>query len=176
MVLTFFNLIMQDIQFLVELSVQFSHSVMLDSLRPHGLKYGPSFTISWRMLKFVSIESVMPSNHLFLGCPLFLLPSIFPSIREELTLHIRWSKYWSFSFSISPSNEHLGLISFRTDWFDLAVQGTLESLLQHRSSKASVLQQSAFFMVQLSYPCTTTGKTVSLTMMDLCQQTDVSAF
>ena len=95
---------------------------------------------------------------------------------SEFTLCIRWPKYWSFSFSISPFNEYSGLISFRTDWFDLAVQGTLKSLLQHCSPEASVLRCSAFFMVQLSYPCTTTGKTVSLTMMDLCQQTDVSAF
>ena len=125
-----------------------------------------SFTISWSLLKLVSIELVMPSNHLILCCPLFLLPSIFPSIRvfsNELALYIRWSKYWSFSFSISPSNEHAGLISFRIDWFDLfAVQGTLKSLLQHHSLKVSVLQHSAFFIVQLSHPYMTTGKTIFL--------------
>ena len=115
----------------------------------------------------MSIESVMPSNHLILCHPLLLLPSIFPSIRvysNESVLCIRWPKYWSFSFSISPSNEYSRLISFRIDWFDLfAVQGTLKSLLQHHSSKASILQHSAFFMVQLSYPYMTTGKTIALT-------------
>ena len=115
----------------------------------------------------MSIESVMPSNHLIFGCPLLLLPSIFPSIRvfsKESALHIMWPKYWSFSFSISPSNEYSGLISFRIDWFDLlAVQGTLKSLLQHHSSKVSVLLHSAFFMVQLSHPYKTTGKTIALT-------------
>ena len=115
----------------------------------------------------MSIASVMPSNHLILCCPLLLQPSIFPSIRvfsNESALHIRWSKYWSFSFSISPSNEHLGLISFRMDWLDLlAIQGTLKSLLQHHSSKASILQRSAFFIVQLSHPYMTTGKTIALT-------------
>ena len=109
----------------------------------------------------------MPSNHLILCCPLLLPPSIFPSIRvfsNESGLHIRWSKYWSFSFNISPSNEHSGLISFRMDWLDLlAVQGTLVSLLQHRSSKASILQCSAFFIVQLSHLYMTTGKTIALT-------------
>ena len=109
----------------------------------------------------------MPSNYLILCCPLLLLPSIFPSIRgfsNESVLYIRWPKYWSFSFSISPSNEYSGLISFRMDWLDLlAVQGTLKSLLQHHSSKASILQCSAFFMVQLSYPYMTTGKTIALT-------------
>ena len=112
-----------------------------------------SFTISWSWLKLMSIESVMPSNYLILCCPLLLLPSIFPSIRvfsSELALHIRWSKYWSFSFSISPSNDYSGLIFFRMDWLDLTVQGTLKSLLQHHNSKASILRCSAFFMVQLS--------------------------
>ena len=108
----------------------------------------------------------MPFNHLILCCPLFLLPSTFPSIRifsNESVLHIMWPKYWSFSFSISPSNEYLGLISFRMDWLDLlAVQGTLKSLLQHHSSKASILQHSAFFMVQLSHPYMTAGKTIAL--------------
>ena len=113
------------------------------------------------------INSVMPSNHLILCHPLLLLPSIFPSIvvfSNESALHIRWPKYWSFSFSISPSNESSGLISFRVDWFDLlAVQGTLKSLLQHHSSKASVLWHSVFFVVQLSHPYMTTGKTIALT-------------
>ena len=115
----------------------------------------------------MSIESVMPFNHLILCHPLLLLPSIFPSIRvfsNESTLHIRWPKYWSFSFSNSPSNEHPGLISFRMDWLDLlAVPGTLKSLLQHHSSKASILWCSVFFIVQLSHPYTTTGKTIILT-------------
>uniref|UniRef100_A0AC11DP27 Uncharacterized protein n=1 Tax=Ovis aries TaxID=9940 RepID=A0AC11DP27_SHEEP len=115
----------------------------------------------------MSIESVMPSSHLILCCPLLLLPLIPPSIRvfsNESTLHMRWPKYWSFCFSISPSNEHPGLISFRMGWLDLlAVQGILKSLLQHHSSKASVLQCSAFFTVQLSHPYMTTGKTIALT-------------
>ena len=115
----------------------------------------------------MSIESVMPSNHLIFCCPLLLLPSIFPSIRvfsKESVLHIRWPKYYSFNFSISPSNEYSGLISFRMDWLDLlAVQGTLKSLLQHHSSKASILWCSAFFIVQLSHPYMTTGKTIALT-------------
>ena len=116
----------------------------------------------------MSIQSVMPSNHLILCCPLLLLPSILPSIRvfsNELVLGIRWPKYWSFSFSISPSNEYSGLISFRMDWFDLlAIQGTFKSLLQHHSSEASVLQHSAFFMIQLSHPYMMTGKTIALTI------------
>ena len=119
----------------------------------------------------MSVESVMPSNHLILCRPLLLLPSIFPSIRvfsHESALHIRWPKYWSFSFSISPSNEHPGLISFRMDWLDLlAVQGSFKSLLQHHSSKASILLRSAFFIVQLSYPYMTTGKTIALTRRTL---------
>ena len=126
-----------------------------------------SLTISWSLLKLMSIEPVMPSNHLIPIHPLSLLPSIFPSIRvfsNELALHIRWAKYWSFSFSISPSNEYSGLISFRIDWFNLlAVQGTLKSLLRHRSSKISILWGSAFFMVQLSHPYMTTGKNIALT-------------
>ena len=115
----------------------------------------------------MSIESVMPSNHLILCHPLLLLPSIFPSVMvfsNESVLHITWPEYWSFSFSISPSNEYLGLISFRTDWFDLlALQGTLKSLLQHHSSKASILRRSAFFMVQLSHPYVANGKAIALT-------------
>ena len=125
-----------------------------------------SFTISQSLLRLMSIASVMPSNHLIPCHPLFL-PSIFPSIRvssNESVLRIRWPKYWSFSFSFSPSNEYLGPISFRIDWFDLlAVQGTLKSLLQHHTPKASILLCSAFFMVQLSHPYMTTGKTIVLT-------------
>ena len=126
-----------------------------------------SITNSRNLLRLISIESVMPSNHLILCCPLLLLLSIFPSIRvfsNESLLHIRWPKYWSFSFSISPFSEYSGLISFRIDWLDLfAVQGTLKSLLQHHSSNASILQCSAFFIVQLSHPYMTTGKTIALT-------------
>ena len=124
----------------------------------------PVHHYSWSLLKLMSIESVMPSNHLILSRPLLLLPSIFPSIRvfsNESVLHFRWPKYWSFSFSISPSNEYSGLISFRMDWFDLlAVQGILKSLLQHHSSKASILWHSAFFTVQLAHPYMTTRKTI----------------
>ena len=126
-----------------------------------------SITNSRSFLKLTAIESVMPSNHLILCHPLLLLPSIFPSIRvfsNKSNLGIRWPKYWSFSFSISPTNEYSGLISFRIDWFDLlAVQGTLKSLLQHHSSKPSILQHSAIFIVQLSHPYMTTGKTIALT-------------
>ena len=126
-----------------------------------------SITNSQTLLKLMSFESVMPSNHLILCHPLLLLPLIFPSIRvfsSESVLCIRWSKYWSFSFSISPSNEYSGLISFRMDWFDLlGVQEILKSLLQHHSSKASILRCSAFFIVQLSQPYMTTGKTIALT-------------
>ena len=128
-----------------------------------------SITDSWSLLKLMSIESVMPSNHLILCRPLLLLPSIFPNIRvfsDESALPIRWPKYWRFSFSfrISPSNEYSGLISFRIDWFDLlAVQGALKGLLQHHSWKASILWCSAFFKVQLSHPYMTTGKTIALT-------------
>ena len=125
-----------------------------------------SITISQSSLRFTSIESVMPSSHLILGRPLLLLPPIPPSISlfHESTLRMRWPKYWSFSFSIIPSKEIPGLISFRMDWLDLlAVQGTLKSLLQHHSSKASTLQHSAFFIVQLSHPYMTTGKNIALT-------------
>ena len=126
-----------------------------------------SITNSWSLLKLLSIESVMPSNHLNLCHPLLLLPSIFPSIRifsKESVLRIRWPKYWSFSFSISPSNEYSGLISFRMDWLALlAVQGTLKSLLQHHSSKASILWHSAFLSIQLSHQYMTLGKTIALT-------------
>ena len=140
---------------------------MSDSFRPHGLQQAklPS-TNSRNLLKLMSIKSVMPSNHLILCRLLLLLPSIFPSIRvvsNESALPIRWPKYWSFSFSISPSNEYSGLISFRIDWlYLLAVQGTLKSLLQYYSSKASILQCSAFFIVQLSHPFMTAGKTIAL--------------
>ena len=145
-------------------SVQFSRSVVSDSLRPHESQHArppcPSPTP-------MSIESVMPSSHLILCRPLLLLPLIPPSNRvfsNESTLRMKWPKYWSFSLSISPSNEHPGLISLRMDWLDLlAVQGTLKSLLQHHSSKASSLRHSAFFTVQLSHPYMTTGKTIALT-------------
>ena len=127
-----------------------------------------SFTISQSLLKLISIELVMPSNHLILYCLLLLLRSIFPSIKvffSELALRFRWPKYWSFS--ISPSDKYSGLIFFRIDWFDLlAVQGTLSSLLQHHSSKVSILQRSAFFMVQLSYPYVTTGKATALIILN----------
>ena len=128
------------------------------------------FSISQSLLKLMSIESVMPSNHLILCCPL-LLPSVFPSIRvfsNELAVHTRCPKFWGFNFSISPSNEYSELISFRIDWFDLpAIQGTLKNLLQHHSLKASILQHSVFLMVQLLYPYITTGKTVALTIRPL---------
>ena len=142
---------------------------MSDSLWPHGPQHArpPCPSPLPSLLKLMSIESVMPSSHLILCHPLFHLPSIFSSIRVfsiESALRIRWPKYWSFSFYISPSNEHSGLISFRMDWLDLlAVQGTLKSLLQHHSSKASILWCSAFFTVQLSHPYMTTRKTKALT-------------
>ena len=134
------------------LSVCVSCSVVFDTLRPRALQH-TRLPICRSLLKLMSIESVMPSNHLILCHPLLLLPSIFPSIRvfsNKSVLRIRWPKYWSFSFSVSPSNEYSGLISFRIDWFDLAVQGTLKSLLQHHRSKASNLRHSAFFIVQLT--------------------------
>ena len=151
-------------------SVQFRPSVVSDSLRPHVLQHTRPprpVTNSRSPPKPMSIESVMPSSHLILCCPLLLLPSTFPSIRvfsNASALLIRWPKCWSFSFNISPSNEHPGLISFRMDWLDLlAVQGTLKSLLQHHSSKESILWRSAFFIGQLSHPYMTTGKTIALT-------------
>ena len=126
-----------------------------------------SITSSQSLLKFMCIMLVLPSNHLILCCSLLLLPSIFPSIKvfsNESALHTRWPKYWSFNFSISPSKKYSGLISFRMDWLNLlAVQGTLKSLLQHHNSKASILLHSAFFIVQLSHPYMTTGKTIALT-------------
>ena len=137
-----------------------------------ALQASLSITNSQRLLKLMSIESVMPSNHLILSHPLFLPPSIFPSIKvfsNESALHIKWPKYWSFSFSIRASNEHSGPISFRTDWLDLfAVQGTLKSLLQHHSSKPSILQCSAFFIVQLSHLYMTTRKTIALAIWTFC--------
>ena len=147
-------------------------SLVSDSLRPDGLQHFrlPCSSPTLRsLLKLMSIESVTPSNHLILCHPLLLLPSIFPSIRvfsNESVLHIRWPEYWSFSFSfsISPSNEYSGLISFRINWLDLlAVQRTHKSFLQYHSSKASILQCSAFFIVQLSHPYMITGKTIALT-------------
>ena len=131
------------------------------------MRWLDGITNSWSLLKLMSIKLVIPSNHLILCHPLLLLPSILPSIRvfsNESVLCMRWPKYWSFSFSISPSNEHPGLISFRMDWLELlAVQGNLKSLLQHHSSKASILYHSAFFTVQLSHPYMTAGKTIALT-------------
>ena len=151
------------------LLVQFSCSVVSESATPWNAACQASLSItnSRNWLKLMSTESVMPHNNLILCPPLLLLPSIFPSIRvfsNESVLHIRWPKYWSFSFSISPSNEYSGLICFRIDWLDLhVVQGTLKSLVKHHSSKASILRHSAFFMVQLSPPQVTTGKTIALT-------------
>ena len=155
---------------------------MSDSANPRtaACQASLSITNSWILLKLMSIKSVVPSNHLILCHPLLVLSSVFHSIRvfsNESVLDIRWPKYWNFSFSISPSNEYSGLISFRTDWFDLlAVQGTLKSLLQHHSSKASILWHSAFFMVQLSHPYIITGKNHSFNYTDLCWQSNVSAF
>jgi len=153
--------------------VQFSLVQSLNCVQPFATPWTAarqaslSITNSQSLLKLMSIESVMPSNHLILCHPLLLLPSIFPIIRvfpKESVLHIKWPEYWSFSFSISPSNEYSGLIPFRIYWFDLlAGQGTLKSLLQHHSSKTSVLQCSAFFIVQLLHPYMTTGKTIALT-------------
>ena len=143
---------------------------MSNSLQPQGLQHARLFypsLISLSFLKLMSIESVMPSNHLILYHPLLLLPFIFPSIRvfsNKSALRIRWPKYWSFSFSSSPSNEYSGLISFTIDWLGLlAIQGILKSLLQHHCSKLSVLRCSAFFIVQLSHPYMATGKTIALT-------------
>ena len=148
-------------------SVQFSRVRLFVTSLIAARQASLSITISRSSPKLMSIESVIPSSHLILCHPLLLLPPIPPSIRvfsNESTLSMRWPKYWSFSFSISPSNEHPGLISFRMDWLDvLAVQGTLKSLLKHCSSKASILRCSAFFIVQLSHPYMTTGKTIALT-------------
>ena len=164
---TVWSLIFSSFPELVFTKVCGGCSVVSDSLRPRGLQHTQaslSFTISRSLLKLMSIESVMPSNRLILYRPLLLLPSSFPSIRvfsSESVLHIRRPKYWSFSFSTSPSNKYSGLISFRMDWLDLlAVQGTLKSLLQYHSFKASILRCSAFFIVQLSHPYMTTGETI----------------
>ena len=159
--------------------VQFSHSVMSDSETQltEALQASLSITNSRSLLKLMAIKSVMSSNHLILCPPLLLLPSIFPSIRvfsNESAFHIRYPKHWSFSFSIIPSKEIPGLISFRTDWLELlAVQGTLKSLLQHHSSKASILWHLALFTVQLSHDY---WKNHSLDQTDLCWQSNVSAF
>ena len=150
--------------------VQFSHSVVSDSATPWTATHRASLSITnfQSLLKLMSIESVMPSNNLILCHLLLLLPSIFPRIKifsNELAVWIRWPKYWSFNFSISPSNEYSGLISFKVDWFDLlAVQGTLKSLLQHHSSKTSILWHSAFFIIQFLYLYMTTWKTIALTI------------
>ena len=161
-----------------EVVYQFSRSVMSDSLQPTmnhtASQVSLSITNSQNPPKPMSIVSVMPSNHLILCHNLLLLHSIFPSIRvfsNESALHIRWPKYWSFSFNINPSNEHPGLISFRMDWLDLlAVQGTLKSHLQHHSSKASILLCSAFFIVQLSHPSMTTGLIKELASVNAVEQ------
>ena len=154
----------------------FSLSIVSDSLQPHGLQLTVlSFTFSWSLLKLMFIESEMPSNHLISCHPSSYLQSFPASGSFPDLLYIRWPKYWSFNFNISPSNEYSGLISFRIDWFDLlALQGTLKSLLQHHSLKASVLQCSAFFMVQLLHPYMTTGKTIALTRRTFVS--NVSAF
>ena len=157
----------RGLQFLVAIVQSLSY-VQLFATPYTAVRQAPlSFTISQSLLKLMSIELVMPSNHLILCCPLLHFPLTFPSIRvfsNELVPPIRWPEYWSFSFSISPSNEYSGLISFRMDWFDLlAVQRALKSLLQHHSSKASVLQFSTFFMVQLSHTYVNTGKGIALT-------------
>ena len=145
-----------------------SHVRLFVTPRTAARQASLSFTITWSLLRLRSIKSVIPSNRLIFYHPLLLPPSVFPRIRvfsSGSALHIRWPKYWSFSFSISPSNEYSGLISFRIDWLDLlAVQGTLKSLLQHHSSKAAILRCSAFFMVHLSHPYMTTGKTIALTI------------
>ena len=158
------NAILTDVVIVQSLSPVWPFAIPLTAACQASL----SFTISQSLLKLMSIELVMPSNHLILCCPLFLQPSIFPSTRifsNESDLHIRWPKYEIFSFSISSSNEYSVLISFRIDWLDpLAVQGTLKSLLQQHSSKAAILWCSAFFIVQLSHPYMTTGKTIALTI------------
>ena len=150
------------------MSVQFSCSVMSDSCDPIDAALQASLSMSsWSLLKLMPIELVMPANHLILCRPLLLLPSIIPSVRvfsNESVVYITWPKYWCFRFNTSPSSEYSGLISFRMDWLDLlAIQGTLKSLLQYHSSKASILQCSALFIVQLSHPYTTVGKTIHLT-------------
>ena len=164
-------------------SVQSISHVRLCSLWTAAHQASLSITNSRSLPKLMPIESVMPSNHLIICHPLLILPSVFPSISvfssgsNESVFCIRWPKHWSFSFSISPSSEYPGLISFRMDWLDLlAIQGTLKSLLQHHSSKASILQCSAFFTVQVSHPYMTTGKTIALTIRIFVGQSNVSAF
>ena len=170
----FYSLVfIKNVPFLLTVSVQFSSVQLLSHVQLFETPWiaarqaSLSITNSWSSLRLRSTESVMPSSHLILCCPLLFLPPIPPSIRvfsNESTLHIRWPKYWSFSFSISPSKEHPGLISFRMDWLDLlAVQGTVKSLLQHHSSKSSIFLHSTFFTVQLSHAYMTTGKTIALT-------------
>ena len=165
-----------DLFFWLRIESEFSCSVVSNSLQPHSAacQASLSFTNSWSMLRLMSIKSMMSSNRLILCHPLLLLPAIFPSIKvfsNESAFCIRWPKYWSFSFSISPSNEYSGLISLRIDWLDLlAVQGTLKSLLQHHSSKASILLHLAFLMVQLSHPHKTTGKTLALTRQTFAEK------
>ena len=158
----------------------FTHIRLFASPWTAALQASLSFTVSQSLLKLMSIELVMPSSHLILSRPLLLLPSIFPSIRvffSELNLRIRWPKYWSFSFSISPSNEYSGLISFRMGWMDLlAVQETLQSLLQHHSLKASILPHLAFFIVQLSHLYMDYWKNHRFDQTDFCWQSNVSAF
>ena len=164
----YFDVSTHPLALLLFSSVQFSHSIVSDSLRSHDAAHQVSLSItnSWRSPRLTSIESVMPSSHLILCRPLLILPLIPPSIRvfsNESTLRMRWPKCWSFSFSIILSKEIPGLISFSMDWLDLLeVQGTLKSLLQHHCSKASILQRSAFFTLQLSHPYMTTGKTIAL--------------
>ena len=169
-----------DLKIITSDSVQFSRVWLFATPWIAARQASLSITNSRSPPKPMSIELVMPSNRLILCRPLLLLPPIPPSIRvfsNESALRMRWPKYWSFSFSISPSNEHPGLISFRMDWLDLlAVHGTLKSLLQHHSSKASVLWHSAFFIVQLSHPYMTTGKTIALTRLTFVGKVNVSAF
>ena len=157
-----------------------SHVLLFETPWTAAHQTSLSISNSQSLIKLISIKSVMPSNHLILCHPLLLLPTTFPSIRvfsNESVLCIRWPKYWSFSFSISSSNEFSGLISCRIDWLDLlAVQGNLKSVLQHHSSKASILQHSAFFIVQLSHLYMTTGKTIALTKWTFCQHSNASAF
>ena len=167
-------------------SVQFSSFQLLSCVRLFAIPWiaarqaSLSITSSRSSLKLMSIESVMPSSHLILHCPLLFLPPIPPSIRvfsNQSILCMRWPTYWNFGFSISPSNKHLGLISFRMHWLDLlAVQGTLKSLLQHHTSKASIFQRSVFFTVQLSHPYLTTGKTIALPRRTFVGKGNVSAF
>ena len=162
--------------------VQFSRSVVSNSATPWTAARQTSLSITnaWSLVKLMSFKSEMPFSHLILFYTFILLPSVFPSMRvfsHESVLPIRWPKYWSFSFSISPTNEYSGMISFRIDWLDLlAVQGTIKSLLQHHISKASIIQRSAFFMIQLSHPYMTTEKNHSFDQMDLCHRSKVSAY